>query len=81
MAAAQGKLARKGCDWILANDVSAGVFGGGDNTVHVVTADGVENWPRQSKEAVGEALAARMAQFFEGGCSTSALSDPGVDKP
>ena len=51
---AKAKLARKGCDWILANDVSpeTGVMGGDSNTVHLVTADGVENWPPQSKDEV-----------------------------
>ena len=51
---AQAKLARKGCDWIVANDVSpeTGVMGGDRNTVHLVTADGVEDWPSQSKDEV-----------------------------
>jgi phosphopantothenoylcysteine decarboxylase/phosphopantothenate--cysteine ligase len=60
---AKAKLARKGCDWILANDVSAatGVMGGDSNTVHLVTAQGVESWPPQSKEEVARALVARIA--------------------
>jgi phosphopantothenoylcysteine decarboxylase/phosphopantothenate--cysteine ligase len=60
---AKAKLARKGCDWIVANDVSAesGVMGGDRNTVHLVTAHGVESWPPQSKEAVARALVARIA--------------------
>ncbi|RAI39951.1 bifunctional phosphopantothenoylcysteine decarboxylase/phosphopantothenate--cysteine ligase CoaBC [Rhodoplanes roseus] len=60
---ARKKLARKGCDWIVANDVSAesGVMGGDRNTVHVVTRDGVDSWPIQSKEEVAQALVARMA--------------------
>ena len=58
---AKEKLARKGCDWILANDVSAGVFGAADNTIHLVSADGVEDWPRLSKADVGTRLAARIA--------------------
>jgi phosphopantothenoylcysteine decarboxylase/phosphopantothenate--cysteine ligase len=60
---AKAKLKRKGCDWIVANDVSAdsGVMGGDRNTVHLVTADGVEAWPPQSKDAVAEALVARIA--------------------
>ena len=59
---ARAKLAAKGCDWIVANDVSpsAGVFGGSDNTVHLVTKTGVESWPRMSKDAVAEQLAARI---------------------
>jgi phosphopantothenoylcysteine decarboxylase/phosphopantothenate--cysteine ligase len=58
---AREKLARKGCDWILANDVSAGVFGADDNTVHLVTAGDVESWPRMSKDDVGTRLAQRIA--------------------
>jgi phosphopantothenoylcysteine decarboxylase/phosphopantothenate--cysteine ligase len=63
VANAKAKLARKGCDWILANDVSplTGVMGGDDNTVHLVTAGGVESWPPQSKEAVARALIDRIA--------------------
>ncbi|MDB5376048.1 MAG: coaBC [Rubritepida sp.] len=61
---ARQKLARKGCDWIVANDVSGDVFGGGENTVHLVSAAGVEDWPRMAKEAVGIRLAARVAEFF-----------------
>jgi phosphopantothenoylcysteine decarboxylase / phosphopantothenate---cysteine ligase len=57
------KLARKGCDWILANDVSAesGVMGGDRNQIHLVTANGVESWAPQSKDAVARALVARIA--------------------
>jgi phosphopantothenoylcysteine decarboxylase/phosphopantothenate--cysteine ligase len=60
---AKVKLAKKGCDWILANDVSAstGVMGGDHNTIHLVTADGVETWPTQSKEDVARTLVARLA--------------------
>jgi phosphopantothenoylcysteine decarboxylase / phosphopantothenate---cysteine ligase len=57
---AQAKLARKGCDWIVANDVSGDVMGGAANTVHVVTADGVESWERMAKEDVAEKLAVRV---------------------
>jgi phosphopantothenoylcysteine decarboxylase / phosphopantothenate---cysteine ligase len=65
---AKAKLARKGCDWILANDVSAesGVMGGDRNTVHLVTAQGVESWPSQSKEDVSHALIARIAETLAG---------------
>ncbi len=64
IAHAKAKLARKGCDWIVANDVSAasGVMGGDRNTVHVVTASGVESWPPQSKDEVARALVARIAE-------------------
>ncbi len=59
---ARAKLARKGCDWILANDVSpeTGTFGGDDNTIHLVSTDGVEDWPRMSKSDVAERLAERI---------------------
>jgi phosphopantothenoylcysteine decarboxylase/phosphopantothenate--cysteine ligase len=59
IANAKKKLAAKGCDLILANDVSAGsgTFGGPENTVHLVAADGVESWPRLSKQEVAERLA------------------------
>ena len=65
---AKAKLARKGCDWIVANDVSAtsGVMGGDRNTVHLVTAQGVESWPPQSKEQVAHALVARIADVLTG---------------
>ena len=59
IANAKKKLVAKGCDLILANDVSAdsGTFGGTENTVHLVAADGVESWPRLSKQEVAERLA------------------------
>ncbi|HEY1544466.1 MAG TPA: bifunctional phosphopantothenoylcysteine decarboxylase/phosphopantothenate--cysteine ligase CoaBC [Xanthobacteraceae bacterium] len=59
---AKAKLKRKGCDWILANDVSAasGVMGGDLNRIHLVTADGVEDWPTQSKDEVARMLVARV---------------------
>jgi phosphopantothenoylcysteine decarboxylase / phosphopantothenate---cysteine ligase len=65
---AKAKLARKGCDWILANDVSAesGVMGSDRNTVHLVTARGVESWPQQSKEEVARALVARITETLAG---------------
>jgi phosphopantothenoylcysteine decarboxylase/phosphopantothenate--cysteine ligase len=59
---ARAKRARKGCDWIVANDVSGEVMGGAENAVHLVTADGVEDWPRMAKEAVARRLAARVAE-------------------
>ncbi|HUK60971.1 MAG TPA: bifunctional phosphopantothenoylcysteine decarboxylase/phosphopantothenate--cysteine ligase CoaBC [Stellaceae bacterium] len=66
VANAREKRAKKGCDWILANDVSAagGVFGADANTIHLVSADGVEDWPPLSKRDVGERLAQRIARFF-----------------
>ena len=57
------KLARKGCDWILANDVSSatGIMGGDNNRIHLVTADGVESWPMQSKREAAKMLVCRIA--------------------
>lgn len=64
LAHARAKLARKGCDLIVANDVSAGTdtFGGDSNLVHIVTGDGLETWERQSKDAVAAALVALLAR-------------------
>ncbi len=59
---AREKLARKGCDLIVANDVSAGVFGADENEVHIVSASGVESWPRLGKEAVAARLVQRLAR-------------------
>ena len=63
---ATAKRARKGCDWIVANDVSpaTGTFGGDTNTVHLITAGAVEDWPRVSKTEVGDRLAIRIAEHF-----------------
>jgi phosphopantothenoylcysteine decarboxylase/phosphopantothenate--cysteine ligase len=65
---AKAKLDRKGCDWIVANDVStaSGIMGGDRNTVHLVTAAGVESWPPQSKDEVARALVARIAESLTG---------------
>jgi phosphopantothenoylcysteine decarboxylase/phosphopantothenate--cysteine ligase len=59
---AMAKLEKKGCDWIVANDVSGDVMGGGANEVAIVRADGVERWPRLPKAEVAEKLAAAIAQ-------------------
>ncbi|MFN3401693.1 MAG: bifunctional phosphopantothenoylcysteine decarboxylase/phosphopantothenate--cysteine ligase CoaBC [Ferrovibrio sp.] len=66
VAHAQKKLQSKGCDWILANDVSEGTqtFGGDSNAVHLVTANAVEDWPRMSKAEVAARLAERIAAAF-----------------
>jgi phosphopantothenoylcysteine decarboxylase/phosphopantothenate--cysteine ligase len=61
VAHAEAKLARKGCDWIVANDVSGDVMGGAENAVHLVTADGVETWRRAAKADVAARLVARIA--------------------
>ena len=66
---AKAKLARKGCDWIVANDVSlgTGTFAGDKNTVHLIMADGREDWPTLSKTAVGTRLAQRIAEALGDG--------------
>ena len=58
---AVAKRLRKGADWIVANDVSGDVMGGAANTVHLVTAAGVESWERAPKQAVATRLAERIA--------------------
>jgi phosphopantothenoylcysteine decarboxylase / phosphopantothenate---cysteine ligase len=65
---AKQKLARKGCDLIVANDVSAetGVMGGDRNTVHLVTASGVETWPTLSKTDVAKRLVERLGALIGG---------------
>ena len=67
IANAQAKRAKKGCDWILANDVSvtSGTFGGDANTIHLVSEAGVEDWPPLSKRDVAERLAERIAAFLQ----------------
>ncbi len=64
VANAQAKRARKGCDWIVANNVGEGshVMGGLRNEVHLVTADGVETWPELAKTEVAARLAQRIAE-------------------
>lgn len=62
---ARAKLARKGADWIVANDVSGDVMGGPNNTVHIVSAGGVEDLPEMPKEAVARALATRIADALD----------------
>ncbi|PRY92965.1 phosphopantothenate-cysteine ligase /phosphopantothenoylcysteine decarboxylase [Hasllibacter halocynthiae] len=60
---AEAKRLRKGCDWIVANDVSpaTGIMGGAENAVRLVTAEGAEDWPRMPKGEVARRLAERMA--------------------
>jgi phosphopantothenoylcysteine decarboxylase/phosphopantothenate--cysteine ligase len=64
LAHAQAKRARKGCDWIVANDVShgTGIMGGTENAVTLITASGAEPWPRLPKEEVARRLASRIAE-------------------
>ncbi len=63
IANATAKRARKGCDWLVANDVSpgTGIMGGTENAVTLITEEGAEPWPRMSKDATAEALADRIA--------------------
>jgi phosphopantothenoylcysteine decarboxylase/phosphopantothenate--cysteine ligase len=63
---ARAKLRAKGCDWILANDVSpaTGTFGGDRNTIHLVTAEGSEDWPELSKSEVADRLGHKIAEHF-----------------
>jgi phosphopantothenoylcysteine decarboxylase/phosphopantothenate--cysteine ligase len=63
---ARQKRLRKGCDWIVANDVSpaSGTFGGEANTVQVIDDSGVEAWPAINKREVAERLAQRVAHFL-----------------
>ena len=79
---AKAKLARKGCDWIVANDVSpaSGVMGGDRNTVHLLTREAqsingginVESWPVMTKEEVASALVARIAETLTAKTATTA---------
>jgi phosphopantothenoylcysteine decarboxylase/phosphopantothenate--cysteine ligase len=63
VAHATAKRARKGCDWIVANDVSpaTGIMGGPENAVTLITAAGAEAWQRMGKDEVARRLAARIA--------------------
>lgn len=68
IAHAQAKRAKKGCDWIVANDVSpaTGVMGGDDNTVHLITATTADAWPKLSKREVAARLAQKISDHFGG---------------
>ena len=67
IANATAKRARKGCDWIVANDVSpeTGIMGGTENAVHLISDAGVEDWPRMGKSEVARRLAARIAEALD----------------
>ena len=65
VANAKSKLASKKADWIVANDVSGSVMGGSHNRIHLVSANGVEDWPEQAKEDVARHLIARIAEELE----------------
>jgi phosphopantothenoylcysteine decarboxylase/phosphopantothenate--cysteine ligase len=68
IANAKSKLTKKNADWIVANDVSphTGIMGGDKNTIHIVSRDGVEDWPELDKRDVGIRLAARIAEALKG---------------
>ncbi len=68
VAHAKVKLAKKGCDWIVANDVSvaSGVMGGDRNRVHFITHTSQEDWPELDKAEVGRRLVARVAAALKG---------------
>jgi phosphopantothenoylcysteine decarboxylase / phosphopantothenate---cysteine ligase len=68
IANAKAKLAKKACDWILANDVSpeTGIMGGDSNTIHLISNDGVETWPPQSKDEVARMLIERIVAVLDG---------------
>jgi phosphopantothenoylcysteine decarboxylase/phosphopantothenate--cysteine ligase len=65
IAHAQAKLARKGCDWIVANDVAADPMGGESNRVHIVSKDGVDSWDRLPKDAVARKLMEKIADELD----------------
>lgn len=64
---AQAKLAKKGCDWIVANDVSGDVMGGANNAFHIVKKDGVESWPDSPKDVIARKLMERVAHALAQG--------------
>lgn len=59
------KLAKKGCDWIVANDVSGDVMGGDDNQIHLIKASGVDTWPLMNKKFVAAKLALEIEEYFK----------------
>ena len=68
---ASKRSAKKGADWIVANDVSGDVMGGSDNSVHIVSAASVESWERLPKSAVAQRLAERIAAALDFKSQTS----------
>ncbi len=69
------KLENKGCDWIVANDVSGGVFGGDRNAVHVITRSRVQSWPELSKEEVADRLMRAAADWLADNKTDAAASN------
>lgn len=64
---AQTKLTKKGCDWIVANDVSGDVMGGENNAFHIVTKDGVDSWPESPKDVIARKLMEKVADALAKG--------------
>jgi phosphopantothenoylcysteine decarboxylase / phosphopantothenate---cysteine ligase len=64
---AQSKLTKKGCDWIVANDVSGDVMGGENNAFHIVTKDGVDSWPESPKDVIARKLMEKVADALAKG--------------
>ena len=64
---AQTKLAKKGCDWIVANDVSGDVMGGENNAFHIITKDGVDSWPESAKDVIARKLMEKVADALAKG--------------
>ena len=62
----KAKLKAKNCDWIVANNISTefDVFGSDNNQIHLITKDGVEDWPKMTKVEVAKQLVNRMAEFL-----------------
>ena len=75
VAHAQAKLAKKGCDWIVANDVATDKMGGEVNRVHIVTKGGVDSWDRMAKDGVARKLIEKVAHVF----ATDAVPPPVAD--
>ena len=71
---ARAKLAKKGCDWIVANDVSGDVMGGSQNEVMLVSEDDTEHWPRMGKGEVALKIAARIAEELNAEAATNVTS-------
>jgi phosphopantothenoylcysteine decarboxylase / phosphopantothenate---cysteine ligase len=61
---AKAKLAKKGCDWIVANDVSGDVMGGANNAFHIITKDGVESWAESPKAVIARKLMEKVANVL-----------------
>lgn len=65
IANATAKRKRKGCDWIVANDVSGDVMGGTRNRVTLIDDQGQEDWPEAEKSEIARRLVARIAEHLE----------------